>query len=150
MELRSHTNHVFGSDEEIFVPANWNVFLHEAEVVVATDKQPAAARPQVEVQLLATVPAHGQSNVRTPRDDATCWASAGLLALPRDVVLHVLCQVHVQHDKVVQVAPTEGLAGGPASHVAVPLAGSEHCVQADLWREFHVLQHHLQGNVAKA
>lgn len=60
MELRSHTNHVFGSDEEIFVPANWNVFLHEAEVVEATDKQPAAAHPQVKVQLLATVPAHGR------------------------------------------------------------------------------------------
>lgn len=70
--------------------------------------------------------------------------------LPRDVVLHVLREVHVQHDEVVQVAPTEGLAGGPASHVAAPLAGSEHCVQADLWREFHVLQHHLQGNVGTA
>lgn len=76
--------------------------------------------------------------------------TAGPLPLPRDVVLHVLRQVHVQHDEVVQVAPTEGLAEGPASHVTVPLAGSEHCVQADLWRQFHVLQHHLQGNVAKA
>lgn len=74
----------------------------------------------------------------------------GPYPLPRDVELHVLRQVHVQHDKVVQVAPTEGLAGGPASRVAAPLAGSEHCVQADLWREFHVLQHHLQGNVGTA
>lgn len=49
-----------------------------------------------------------------------------------------------------QVAPAERLAEGPASQVAVPLAGSEHCVQAYLWREFHVLQHHLQGNVANA
>lgn len=68
-ELRSQddTNHVFGSDQKVFVPANWNVFLHEAEVVEAADKQPAAAHPQVEVKLLAAVPAHGQSNVRTAK-----------------------------------------------------------------------------------
>lgn len=72
VELRSHTNHVFGSDEEIFVPSDWNVFLHEAEVVEAADQQPTAAHPQVEVQLLATVPAHGQSNIRTPGKNAPC------------------------------------------------------------------------------
>lgn len=150
MELSSHTNHVLGPDEEVFVAAHWNVFLHEAEVVEATDKQPAAAHPQVEVQLLGAVPAQGQANVRIPKDSATCRASAGLWALPRDVVLHVLRQVHVQHDEVVQMAPTEGPAEGPASQVAVPLAYSEHRVQADLRRELHVLQHHLQGNVAEA
>lgn len=63
---------MFGSDEEIFVPTNWNVFLHKAEVVEATNKQPAAAHPQVEVQLLATVPAHRRSNVRTPKEDGNC------------------------------------------------------------------------------
>lgn len=58
---------MFGSDQKVFVPANWNVLLHEAEVVEAADKQAAAAHPQVEVQLLAAVPAHGQPNVSTAK-----------------------------------------------------------------------------------
>lgn len=69
---------MFGSDQNVFVPADWNVFLHQAEVVEATDKQPAAAHPQVEVQFLTAVPAHRRSNVRTP-NETTCCASAFLL-----------------------------------------------------------------------
>lgn len=87
---------MFGSDEEVFVPAHWNVFLHEAEVVEATDEQPAAAHPQVEVQLLAAVPAPGRPNVRTPqRRRPLRGGSVDFFPLPRDVVLHVLGQVHV-------------------------------------------------------
>lgn len=61
--------------------------------------------------------------------------------------MDILCQVHVEHDKVVEVAPTVQLAGGLASQAAAPLASAAHRVQGDLRCGFHMLQHHLQGHV---
>lgn len=150
--LNEHdTNHELGFDQEVFVSPDWNVFLHETEVVEATEEQPAAVHPQVEVHLLAAVPAHGPKALGPPsRSPHVQLAVKYPDPLPVEVVLHVLRQVHVQHDKVVQVRPTEGLARRPASQVAAPLAGSAHRVQGDLWRDFHVLQHHLQGDVGIA
>lgn len=40
-----HSYHEFRFDQEIFVSPNWNVFLHEAEVVKATQQQPTAVHP---------------------------------------------------------------------------------------------------------
>lgn len=60
----SNTYHEFGFDQEVFVSAHWNVFLHEAEVVEAAQQQPTAVHPQIEVHLLAAVPAHGTGNWR--------------------------------------------------------------------------------------
>lgn len=53
------TNHELGFDQEVFVSPDWNVFLHETEVVEATEEQSAAVHPQVEVHLLTAVPARG-------------------------------------------------------------------------------------------
>lgn len=39
------THHEFRFDQEVFVSPNWNVFLHEAEVVEATQQQPTAVHP---------------------------------------------------------------------------------------------------------
>lgn len=57
--LNEHdTDHEFRFDQEIFVSPNWNVFLHETEVVEATKHQSTAVHPQIEVHLLTAIPAH--------------------------------------------------------------------------------------------
>lgn len=67
--------------------------------------------------------------------------------IPVKVVLNVLRQVHVKHDKVVEVTSTEGLAVGPAGYAAVPLSNPTHSILGDFRRVFHVLQHHFQRRV---
>lgn len=52
------THHELRLDKEVFVSPHWNVFLHETEVVEATQQQPAAVHPQIEVHFLAAIPAH--------------------------------------------------------------------------------------------
>lgn len=71
------------------------------------------------------------------------------LHLPIEVVLNVLRQVHIEHDKVVEVTPAEGVAWRPAGEAAAPLASAAHRVQGDLRRGLHVLQHRLQGHVGE-
>lgn len=39
------TYHEFRLDLEVFVSPIWNVFLHQAEVVEATQQQPTAVHP---------------------------------------------------------------------------------------------------------
>ncbi|KAG7229256.1 hypothetical protein INR49_012913, partial [Caranx melampygus] len=63
------------------------------------------------------------------------------------VVLNILRQVHIEHDKVVEVTPAEGVAWSLVGEAAAPLASAAHCVQGDLRRGLHVLQHHLQRHV---
>lgn len=53
-----NTHHKFRFDHEVFVPPYWNVFLHQAEVVEAAQKQPTAVNPQIKVHLLTGVPAN--------------------------------------------------------------------------------------------
>ena len=65
---------------------------------------------------------------------------------PVEVILDVLCQVHVEHDEVVQVAPGEGHGGGPQRQATAPLADATHGVHGDLGRGLHVPQHGLQGD----
>lgn len=60
--------------------------------------------------------------------------------LPIEIILNVLCQVHIKHDKVVEVTSREGLAGKLASHAAAPLAWTAHGIQTDLRRGFHMQQ----------
>lgn len=62
--MRTRTHHELRFNQEGFVPADWNVFLHEAEVVEATQQQPTAVHPQVEVHLLAAVPEHRDTTAR--------------------------------------------------------------------------------------
>lgn len=69
--------------------------------------------------------------------------------LPIKVILNVLRQVHVKHDKVVEVASTEGLAVGPAGYAAVPLSNPTHSILGDFRRVFHMLQHHFQRHVGE-
>lgn len=69
------TNHELGFDQEVFVSPDWNVFLHETEVVEATEEQSAAVHPQVEVHLLTAVPAHKPTALGPkghPADHHTC------------------------------------------------------------------------------
>lgn len=67
--------------------------------------------------------------------------------LPIKVILNVLRQVHVEQDKVVEVASTEGLAVRLAAYAAVPLSNPTHSILGDFWRVFHMLQHHFQRHV---
>lgn len=83
------------------------MFLHEAEVVEATQQQPTAVHTKIEVHLLT--------------------------AITIEVVLNVLRQVHVEHDKVVEVTPAERLTGRLASEAAAPLACTGHGIQGYLW-----------------
>lgn len=69
--------------------------------------------------------------------------------LPIEIILNVLRQVHVKHDKVVEVASTEGLALGPAGYAAVPLSNPTHSILGDFRRVFHMLQHHFQRHVGE-
>lgn len=57
--LNEHdTHHEFRFDQEVLVSPDWNVFLHETEVVEAAQQQPTAVHPQIEVHLLTAIPAH--------------------------------------------------------------------------------------------
>lgn len=69
---------------------------------------------------------------------------------PIEVILDVLRQVDVEHDKVVEVASTEGLAVGAAGYAAVPLSNPAHRILGDFGRVFHVLQHHFQRHVGES
>lgn len=67
--------------------------------------------------------------------------------LPIKVILNILRQVHIEHDKVVEVTPAEGLAGRLTSQAAAPPACTAHCIQGDVRCGFHMLQHRLQRHV---
>lgn len=69
--------------------------------------------------------------------------------LPIKVILNVLSQVHVKHDKVVEVTSTEGLAVGSAGYAAVPLSNPTNSILADFRCVFHMLQHHFQRHVGE-
>lgn len=69
--------------------------------------------------------------------------------LPIEVILNILRQVHVKHDKLVEVTAAEGVAGRLASQAAAPLACATHGVLGDLRCGFHVLQHRLQRHVGE-
>lgn len=78
------------------------------------------------------------------------WLTVPSMRLPVQIVLNVLGQVHVKQDKVVEVASAEGVSGGPASQAAAPLTDAAHCIQGDLRRALHVLQHRFQGHVGES
>ena len=59
------THHEFRFDQEVFVSPDWNVFLHEAEGVEATQQQPTAVHPQIKVHLFTAISAHRSKTVRT-------------------------------------------------------------------------------------
>lgn len=61
--------------------------------------------------------------------------------------MHVLRQVHVEQDKVMEVTAAEGGARRPASQAAAPPARTAHGVQGDLRRALHLLQDRLQRHV---
>lgn len=63
--------------------------------------------------------------------------------------MNVLSQIHVEHDKVVEVRPTERLSGRLVSQAAAPLAGTAHGVEGDLRCVLHMLQHHFQRHVGE-
>ena len=86
-------------------------------------------------------------NIKTPHSSVEAQVRLSSANLPIEVILDILRQVHVEHDKVVEMTPTEGLAGRPASQAAAPLASAAHGVQGDLWGALHVLQHRLQRHV---
>lgn len=63
------THHEFRFDQEVIVSPNWNVLLHHVEVVEATQQEPTAVHPEVEVHLLTTVPARGQKTAMSNHPD---------------------------------------------------------------------------------
>lgn len=106
--------HEFGFDKEVLVPSNWNVFLHETEVVEAAEKQTTAIHSQIEVHLLTTI------SVK--------------------VILYVLCQVDIEQYKVMEVAATEGPVGSAVRQAAAPLTSSTQSIKRDLRGALHMLQ----------
>lgn len=107
--------HEFRFDQEVLVPSDWNVLLHEAEVVEATEQQTTAVHSQIKVHLLAAVSV--------------------------EVILNVLCQVDIEQHKVMEVASTEGPVGSAVRQPATPLTRPTQGIKRDLRGALHVLQH---------
>lgn len=70
--------------------------------------------------------------------------------IPIKVILNILRQVHIKHDKVVEVTPAERVAGRFVSQAAIPLACAAHCIHGDLRRVLHVLHHRFQRHVSES
>lgn len=84
--------------------------------------------------------------VDSPADRARNQSSTNS---PVEVVLDILSQIHVEHDEVVQVTPTEMVDGVLVRQAAAPLPHATHCVEGDFWRGLHVLQHRFQRHVGE-
>lgn len=70
--------------------------------------------------------------------------------LPIEVILNVLCQVHIKEDKVMEVTPAEGVLGSLVGQVAAPLADTADSIQGDFGCVLHVLQHCFQRHIGDA
>lgn len=78
------------------------------------------------------------------------WNSPWLLFLvgsPVLVVLNILCQVHIQHDEVVNVAARERLLDLPALGFTRPLPHPNQGVVGDVGSWFDMLENLLQGDI---
>lgn len=69
--------------------------------------------------------------------------------LPIEVILNILCQVHIKHNKVMEVTAGEGVAQRLASQATAPFSHATHCIEGDLRCGLHMLQHHFQRYIGE-
>lgn len=69
------------------------------------------------------------------------------MGLPVLVILHVLCQVDIQHDEIMNVATRERLLDFSTLGFTGPLPHTNQGIVGDIRCGFNMLQDLLQGNI---
>lgn len=144
-----------------------DVFLHDAEMIEPTEQKTTAVCPQIKVHLFTCEPTNTQIQFRlsdstschnlydkTPKSSpqlgkkpifmwqysrTTCSCPSECKHSPVEVILHVLSEVNIQHDEVMQVTARERACGSLRRQTTAPFPQATHGIQRELRSGLHVL-----------